>query len=495
MTFNFNTPQKSKIPAPIRQEIAIRSIRKEQPIKSLANEFGCSRTTVYAQQKIALNAVEQAFSPQNDDDKVMFYLPISKNILRTLVAILHVTCRSTYRHIIEFFRDFLGLDISIGNVFNIINEAAINAGDINKSEDFSFVRTGSSDEVFHRNQPIMATVDIPSRYCLQADLCDARDGETWAINLLYMKDQGYNPDSVIVDSAKGMTNGYKEALPNTKIRYDHFHILKAIKEVARFLRNKVQSSLTTAEKSHAKRALAKTDTSKAKFSSQFDQDFTVYQQLTEISQQFTILANWLQYDVLQLTGYNYEQRAELFDFIFVELTKLGQLYPHRIKKLLKSLKFQRDRLLDVANSLNDKFQELSNKYKIYLSDIWSICYLARYDYESVKYQQGSSTLEDKIGYETYDRIEDQVLSILESTPRCSSIVENFNSRLATFISDNKTITQKMLDLYRFFLNHSPFMRSEHKHLQGKSPAEAMTGTTHEVWYKMLGFQQPKLIAA
>jgi hypothetical protein len=341
----------------------------------------------------------------------------------------------------------------------------------------------------------MATVDIPSRYCLQADLCEARDGETWAINLLFLKDQGYNPDSVIVDSAKGMTNGYKEALPGTKIRYDHFHILRAIKDVARFLRNKTQSSLTKAEKAYVKLATAKTAEAKMKLSTQFEQNFAAFQQLSDISQQFSILANWLQYDVLQLTSYNYEQRAALFDFIVAELTKLAQIYPHRIKKLIKSLKFQRNRLLDVANILNDKFQAVSLNHKVELSDIWSICYLARYDYDSIKYQQKSSSLEDKIGYEAYEKIEDEVLLILDSTPRCNSIVENFNSRLATFISDNKTITQKTLDLYRFFLNHSPFMRSEHQHLKGKSPAQAMTGVKHDLWYKMLGFHQPNLIAA
>jgi hypothetical protein len=494
MLFNFNTSKKSKIPAPIRQEIALRSIRKEQPIKSLANEFGCSRTTVYEQQKIAIQAVGQAFTP-HDDDKVLFYLPITKKVIYTLVIMLHLTCRSTYRHIIEFLRDFLGFDISIGSVFNIINDAAIKASDINKSYNLSQVNTSSSDEVFHRNQPIMATVDIPSRYCLQADLCEARDGETWAINLLFLKDQGYNPDSVIVDSAKGMTNGYKEALPGTKIRYDHFHILRAIKDVARFIRNKTQSSLTKAEKAHVKLATAKTAEAKMKLSTQFEQDFAAFQQLSDISQQFSILANWLQYDVLQLTSYNYEQRAALFDFIVAELTKLAQIYPHRMKKLIKSLKFQRNRLLDVANTLNDKFQAVSLNHKVELSDIWSICYLARYDYDSIKYQQKSSSLEDKIGYESYEKIEDEVLLILDSTPRCSSIVENFNSRLATFISDNKTITQKTLDLYRFFLNHSPFMRSEHQHLKGKSPAQAMTGIQHDLWYKMLGFQQPTLIAA
>jgi len=494
MLFTRTTSQKSKIPAAIRKAMALKSIKKEQPIKSIANEFGCSRTTVYEQQKIALQAVGQAFTPQQDD-KVLFYLPITKSIIYTMVIILHLTCRASYRHIIEFLRDFLGFNLSIGSVFNIINGAAIKANDINKSYDLRQVKISSSDEVFHRNQPIMATVDIPSRYCLQSDLCDARDGETWAINLLFMKDQGYNPDSVIVDNAKGMTSGYKEALPDTEVRYDHFHILRAIKDVARFLRNKSQSRLTIAEKTYAKIVSAKTEDAKITLSMQFEQDFVVFQQMSEISQQFSILANWLQYDILQLTSYNYEQRSKLFDFILVELTKLAQTYPHGITKLIKSLKFQRNRLLDVANNLNVKFQAISLKYKVELADIWSICYLARYDYDSIKYQQKSSVLEDKISYEIYEVVEDEVLSILESTPRCSSIVENFNSRLATFISDNKTITQKTLNLYQFFLNHTSFLRSKHQYLRGISPAQAMTGVKHDLWYKMLGFQQPELIAA
>jgi hypothetical protein len=133
------------------------------------------------------------------------------------------------------------------------------------------------------------------------------------------------------------------------------------------------------------------------------------------------------------------------------------------------------------------------QHNIPLSYIWNVCYLARYDYESIKYQQKSAIFEQELGCELYEQIEDEVLLILENTHRCSSIIENFNSRLARFIPESKHITQKMLNLYRFFLNHSPFMRSCHKHLQGKSPAEALTGTKHDPWFKMLGFQAPHLI--
>lgn len=447
------------------------------------------------QRNVALQAVGQAFTT-TDDDKVMFYFPISKKTICTIVILLHLTCRSTYRHIIEFLRDLVGIDISIGSVSNIINGAAITAGEINKREELSSVKIASSDEVFHRNQPIMATVDIPSRYCLQADLCDSRDGESWAINLLFMKDLGYNPDSVIVDSAKGMTKGYADALPNTKLQYDHFHIINDMNEVSRSLRNNAQSKLSLVVKLEGQLERAKDELRILTLTERYDDAVREFVLVSKVSQQFATLNNWLQHDVLQLAGYDHKTRTELYDFILEELATIVKTYQQRsTKKTLKSLRFQRDKLLDVANVLHTKFVELAKQRSVSLATVWRVCYLTRYNFDSIKYQSLSGVLEVELTPELYDSLEDDVLAILETTHRCSSIIENFNSRLTTFVQTNKTITQKTLNIYRFFLNHNRFMRSKHEYLQGKSPAEILTGKKHEVWYEMLGFQKPKLIAA
>jgi hypothetical protein len=493
MNFNTNQIKKSKLSTQTRHEIALKSLRKEQPISTIATDYGCSRNTVYKQQSVAINAIDQAFNTSTDDDKVLFYVPVSKQTMYTMVVMLHLICRSSFRGIITFLSSMFGFDISIGNVTNIINRASESAEAINKSYDLSKIKTSSSDELFHRNQPILATVDIPSRFCAQADLNNSRDGNAWGVSLLFLEEQKYNPDTVIVDGAKGMAKGYQDVLPKTKIRNDHFHTIRDLKDTARFLRNKAQSALTAAGKSCNRMTNAVDEKLKDKFRVQFELGFTEFSLLAKVSHEFTILSNWMQYDVLQLAGYNPAQRAELFDFILVELEKLANIYPHKIQKILKSLKFQRDKLLDVASTINDKFTALAKKHDIPLSYIWNVCYLARYDYESIKYQQNSAIFEQELGYELYEQIEDEVLLILENTHRCSSIVENFNSRLARFIPESKHITQKMLNLYRFFLNHSPFMRSYHKHLRGVSPAEALTGTKHDPWFKMLGFQTPHII--
>ena len=144
-------------------------------------------------------------------------------------------------------------------------------------------------------------------------------------------------------------------------------------------------------------------------------------------------------------------------------------------------------MLDVANELNDKFTQIATKHSLSIDIIWDICYIARYALDGLKYFEKSSELEALIGAK-YDEVEDEVLRILEETHRCSSMIENFNSRLRPYLDKRKFISPKRLALIQLYLNHKPFMRSKHERLKNKSPAEALTGKPHKPYLKMLGFR-------
>ena len=77
---------------------------------------------------------------------------------------------------------------------------------------------------------------------------------------------------------------------------------------------------------------------------------------------------------------------------------------------------------------------------------------------------------------------------MDSTPRCSSLVENFNSRLRTRLTLRRHLDggNAWLDLLRFFFNHRRFERSRRTEREGKSPREVMTGHTHPHWLTLLG---------
>ena len=83
---------------------------------------------------------------------------------------------------------------------------------------------------------------------------------------------------------------------------------------------------------------------------------------------------------------------------------------------------------------------------------------------------------------------DQALSDLRRRlHRASSLTENLNSRLRSYFFLRRQIGPQYLDLLRFFLNHSPFSRSQHPDRVGKTPAEILTGQAHPHWLELLGF--------
>lgn len=148
----------------------------------------------------------------------------------------------------------------------------------------------------------------------------------------------------------------------------------------------------------------------------------------------------------------------------------------------------------MANTLNEKFSDLATKYNQPIAQVWALCFVARYNIDSLKYNQKAADLEALIG-DDYDEMEDGVLGILENTHRCSSMVENFNSRLRPYLAEQKKVTQKRLNLIQFYLNHKPFARSRHERLVNKTPAQALTGKEHPHWLEMLGFSLFKRLPA
>lgn len=91
----------------------------------------------------------------------------------------------------------------------------------------------------------------------------------------------------------------------------------------------------------------------------------------------------------------------------------------------------------------------------------------------------------------YDAVEDAVIAAINSTERTSSLVENLNSRLSPYFFLRREIGNGYLDLLKFYLNHTPFMRSENQDRVGKSPAEILMNSPHDHWLSLLGLKQFK----
>lgn len=475
---------RNRIPSAIKRTIALKSIGREDTISQISKDYDCSRTTVYNQHRKALQAANHAFD--EEDDSVLYTVPVTKPFIKQVALALGMICKSSYRDTKVFIKSIFGYSVSVGSIFNVMDDASEKAKVINDSYDLSLIKTSAADELFHRNKPILDVVDIDSRFCALLAKADRRDYETWGIHLLDLQSQGYAPETTLMDSAKGLIKGHAEVLPSTARRLDHFHLIKDLKDCGRFLKHQEDSAITKAFHLQRKANNARNEADNQYYSDAALIAFNAIIVLEDNRRKFNLLSQWLQYDVLQLPGHEPYARAVLYDFILREMTALSDKQPHRISDIVTSLYTQREALLDVANTLNEKFTELAKKYNQPVARLWDLCFVTRYDIDSLKYNEKANALENLMGSD-YDKIEDEVLGILENTHRCSSMIENLNGRIRPYLAEQKEVTQKKLDLLQFYLNHKPFARSKHERLINKTPAQALTGKDHPHWLEMLGF--------
>jgi hypothetical protein len=217
-----------------RKSLGISSLLKTHPVTHLADQEVVSRQFVYRQKNMVVQAIDQAFASRADTD-VLFHLPVTQQWLDQLMLSLTLTCKSSYRGVQEFMGDMLDVSVSIGTVHNRIQGSSVQASTINLAQDLSPIRVGLHDEIFQGTMPVLAGVDAASTYCYLLVDAEHRDTDTWAIHLLDVCKQGFNPDHTIADAGQGLRAGQKVALPGTPCHGDVFHIQQQCESLANVL--------------------------------------------------------------------------------------------------------------------------------------------------------------------------------------------------------------------------------------------------------------------
>jgi hypothetical protein len=96
----------------------------------------------------------------------------------------------------------------------------------------------------------------------------------------------------------------------------------------------------------------------------------------------------------------------------------------------------------------------------------------------------TAELYQKLGKQFYP-LHQAISHMSENFNRASSLVENFNGRLRNYFFLKRQVGSGYLDLLRFFLNHTPFIRSARKERECKSAAELLAGQPHPHWLETI----------
>ncbi|MEM9002706.1 MAG: hypothetical protein AAGE59_04165 [Cyanobacteria bacterium P01_F01_bin.86] len=448
-----------------------------------------SRKFVYQQGDKAQQALDESFAPSQGDDDVLFHLPVTKNWLCQLILGLVLIYHSSYRVVVELFRDLFDTPISVGTVHNRLQSTSATAAEINQSQDLAGIKVGLQDEIFQADKPVLVGIDATSTYCYLLRDVDHRDEDTWECHLLDAVDQGFDPDYTIVDGGSGLRAGQKAVMPETPCRGDVFHIQQQLEQVANGLARQAQGVTT-------RRIKLEQEMDQAKPTGSMTQKLTIQQVkakrreagLIARARDVKILLQWFENDVITLVGSALAVRQELYDFIVAELKQRAGKQYLSIRNLRKALHNQRDQLLSFTGVLDQKLAEIANRFELPQQAVREVCLLHRKPNISKAYWERWDQLHSQLSGKFYDVMQ-TVGKALKETPRASSMVETLNSRLRNYFFLRRSLSDNYLNLLQFFLNHRCFLRAQVPEWVGKSPKQLLTGEAPPHWMELLGFER------
>jgi len=474
----------ARLPECDRRDLAIHALARLETVSDLAAQHGVSRKFVYQQTHKARAALDDAFSPAVPDSQVLFELTVTKTWLRQVIVGLTLICRSSYRGVVEFLRDLLGLPVSLGCVHDVLQAATRQASAINRDQDLSSIRVGLHDEIFQGATPVLAGVDAASTYCYLLAAEQRRHADTWGVHLLDAAEQGLRPDYTIADAGQGLRAGQRATWGDTPCHGDVFHIQRQCEGLANTLARLARGATSRRKTLPAKMGRTGPRGPDRELATQLALARQSEARANWLARDVRTLMHWLRHDVLALAGPDLATRRGLFDFIVAELAAREPEDARRIRPVRVALQNQRDDLLAFAGVLDAKLAGIAHVLAIAEPLVREACMLHRLPTTSPAYWQGWNRLRAQTG-SRFHALFAAVSRAMADTPRSSSLVENLNSRLRSYFTLLRHLGGSYLDLLRFFLNHRRFLRSRRAERQGKNPRELMTGSGHPHWLALL----------
>lgn len=252
------TPAASRLEPIERKNLSLQALARTGPLSHLAQDYGVSRKFLYQQAAKASDALDEAFASSGDDQKVLFYLPVTKDWIGQLVLALILICHSSFRGILELLEAVFNYrNLSLGTIHNIVRKAVQKAQQINDAQDLSNIRVGVPDEIFQASKPVLVGMDARTTYCYLLAVEDQGDETTWGVHLLDLADQGLDPDYTIADGGRGLRAGQAAVWDDVPCHGDLFHAQRDLGKLAFFLENRAAGCSTIRQKLERKMERAK----------------------------------------------------------------------------------------------------------------------------------------------------------------------------------------------------------------------------------------------
>jgi hypothetical protein len=370
---------------------------------------------------------------------------------------------------------------SIGHISGVINEASRRAHIFDAGISLSGIHEGAHDELFQGGSPIITGIDAHSSYTYLLEETEDRTADTWEAQLLEVKARGLDLGLSLNDGASALKSGVLRVYPDAVIQRDVFH---ASYEMGREVSKAVRKAYAYIKEEEELRMRVQGKRPQQKTKEKLDEITIKTAEAVQVSDVIEILYSWLK-EMLGFSGYGKVEATGLIEFILYEMEKVATNFP-KLQKECGKVRNALPSLLSFIDRLGETMHESAHKLNV-PSEAFDIMYRQMsFSPESQQHQDMEYQLV-RILMHSYDSVRSAFGSCLSRTKKASSLVENLNGRIRTYINIKRTVPSGFFILMKVFFNTKKYRRSRCKERVGKSPWELLTGESQPEFLEALGF--------
>ena len=439
-----------------------------------------SRQHIYRQKA---TVIQHADSLVNVAENNVLTLQITPQFIKNSVLSLSLDCRSSYEGIQYFMNQMCGVEISKGTISNILKEASERAREFDKNVDLSNIKQVAIDEIFQCGEPILTGVDPESTYAFSMEPMGDRSSDSWHLIFEIAKDNGLNPEVSISDGAKGLIAGVEKAFPGVEIQADTFHALYDLgKEILKCERK--ANKLISAESELNRKLNGAKPRNPENLKKALEDTTPKMNEAINTYDLLSILYSYLKM-LLGFSGYGFIDSYFLVNWALNEMRVLAMGNQGLLDEIEKIQK-----LVPSLLSFVKRLEKILDAIAVNSGVPPDICHLMyhqlsylRNNHQSIKEQcHIVNQLQDK-----YQEVQNEIHQALSSIKKASSIVENLNGRIRTYVEVKRIIPDSFFILLKVYLNTRRYTRSRCKERVGKSPLELLTQTQQPEFFEIIGF--------
>ena len=217
----------------------------------LARQAGLSRQTLYNLAQHGEQALSACFSPHSPPPPLHqegYWIWVDASLIKRGIVLLRASCGASFASIAVVLFELLGLRISHGKIWSVVQESYQRAFKYMQSVSLKHVVRAAFDEMYRWDRCELVGVDCDSHFIFLAEKQPSCSALQWAIVMERLQTkQGLNPAQIGIDGLSSLELAAKTIWEKARLAHDINHPRRALDKVQAQFEGMAYKAMSAAE--------------------------------------------------------------------------------------------------------------------------------------------------------------------------------------------------------------------------------------------------------